>query len=334
MNCELAHERIVLAAYGELSDEHTHELDRHLVGCNECREEREQLLALRTLAAALPVVEPDANLVARSRLRLEEALDALPERRWYERFAQRMVNNFASMQAAPVAAALLLIVGGGAGLIGGYEFAQSRSAHDASSAVAQAAETAPAQVQAPQVQETSFVPSQVTSVSNVTRQPGSDLVEVSYNQVIPHKVQGSIGDPSIRQLLMMASENAASPGVRNNSVGLLAAECRAGNGCDGTGIRDALMVALRYDRNEAVREKALRGLEPYVAEDMRVRDAVLEALLNDSDSRIRTQAINILEPVEADTSVRQVLYSVSNTDQSPQIRNVSRQVLSRVPEIQ
>ena len=52
------------------------------------------------------------------------------------------------------------------------------------------------------------------------------------------------------------------------------------------------MVALRYDKNEGVREKALKGLEPYVAEDMRVRDAVLEALLNDSDPRIRTEAIN------------------------------------------
>jgi hypothetical protein len=38
--------------------------------------------------------------------------------------------------------------------------------------------------------------------------------------------------------------------------------------------------------------------------------------------------------VEADTSVRQVLYSVSNTDSNPQIRNVSRQVLNSVPEIQ
>ena len=56
--------------------------------------------------------------------------------------------------------------------------------------------------------------------------------------------------------------------------------------------------------------------------------------INDSDPVIRTEAINLLEPVEADTSVRQVLYSVSNSDDSPQIRNVSRQVLSRVPEIQ
>jgi hypothetical protein len=133
---------------------------------------------------------------------------------------------------------------------------------------------------------------------------------------------------------MMASEDAASAGVRDDSVGLLAAECRSGHSCNAAGIRDALMVALRYDKNDGVREKALKGLEPYVAEDMRVRDSVLEALLNDSNPRIRTEAINILEPVEADTTVRQVLSTVATSDQSPQIRNVSRQALSRAPEIQ
>jgi hypothetical protein len=94
------------------------------------------------------------------------------------------------------------------------------------------------------------------------------------------------------------------------------------------------MVALRYDRSPKVRQKALEGLEPYVADDVRVRDAVLEAVLNDNDPAIRTAAIGLLEPVDADTSVRQVLYSVSNTDDNPQIRNVSRQVLRRVSEIQ
>jgi hypothetical protein len=94
------------------------------------------------------------------------------------------------------------------------------------------------------------------------------------------------------------------------------------------------MGALRYDKNAGVRQKALEGLEPYVAQDVRVRDAVLEALMNDSDARIRTAAINILLPVEGDTSVRQVLHTVANSDHNPEIRTVSRQALSRVPEIQ
>ncbi len=58
MNCELAHERIVMAAYGELPDDAAHELDRHLVTCIGCQGEREQLRALKLLAEAYPVEEP------------------------------------------------------------------------------------------------------------------------------------------------------------------------------------------------------------------------------------------------------------------------------------
>jgi anti-sigma factor RsiW len=330
MNCELAHERIVTAAYGELPDDLVHELERHVKDCAECRTEREQLLAMKVLADALPVVEPSPNLMARSRLRLDEALDALPPMRWYQWLAQRLLNNVASLQAAPIAVGLLLVAGIGAGSLGGFEYAQNRAAHAAAAASAAPQKTAGSD-------QAAAIPtsvSNVASISSIVRIPGSEMVDVHFNQLVPTHVQGSLDNPAIRQLLMLATENATSPVVRDDSVGLLAAECRAGHSCKATGIRDALMVALRYDKNPGVREKALEGLEPYVAEDMRVRNAVLEALLNDNDPRIRTESINILEPVEADTSVRQVLYSVSTSDDSPQIRNVSRQVLSRVPEIQ
>jgi anti-sigma factor RsiW len=319
-NCELAHERIVTAAYGELPDEQLHELERHVRNCADCRTEREQLLALKVLADAHPVVEPDANLVARSRQRLEEALDALPPKRWYEWLSQRTVNNFAALQAAPIAACLLLIVG--AGVLGGYEVTQSRAAHAA------------AQPQAPVAPPAALQGAEIATISNIARVPNSEMVEVTYNQVVPQRLKGSLDDPAIRQLLMMASQNSESQSVRDDSVGLLVAECRAGHSCQATGVRDALMVLLRYDQDAGVRAKALQGLEPYVAEDVRVRDAVLEALLNDSDPRIRTSAIGILEPVESDTSVRQVLHSVANSDENPHIRTVSRQVLRRVAQFQ
>jgi anti-sigma factor RsiW len=332
MKCELAHERIVTGAYGELPDDQAHELDRHLAECAGCRQEREQLLAMKVLADALPVVEPGPNLVARSRLRLDEALDALPAMHWYERVVQRLMNSVAGLQAAPLAACLLLVAGLGAGGLGGFEFAQNRAAHAAATTPALATAKVPAPAQATAAAQPEIA--NVASISGIVRQPGTEMVEVSYNQLVPRKINGSLDDPEIRQLLMLATENSSSAGVRDDSVGLLAAECRAGHSCQGAGIRDALMVALRYDRSAAVREKALEGLEPYVSQDVRVRNAVLEALLNDSDPRIRTESINLLEPVEADTSVRQVLYSVSTSDDNPQIRNTSRQVLSRVPEIQ
>jgi hypothetical protein len=329
MNCELAHEQIVAAAYGELPDDQVHQLDRHVSACLECQKEREQVLALKVLADVHPVFEPDPNLVARAHLRLDDALDTLPPRSWYERLGQRLVNNFANLQSAPVAAALLLLAGVGAGTMGGFEYAQNRTAHAAT--VAQAATPAGAQ-ELPAADLSQLA--NVAGISGIVRQPNSEIVDVSYNQIVPRQIEGSLDDPGIRQLLMLASEDSASPGVRDDSVGLLAAECRAGHSCQPSGIRDALMYALRYDRSPKVRQKALQGLEPYVAEDVRVRDAVLEAVLNDNDPAIRTDAIGVLEPVDADSSVRQVLYSVSNTDRSPQIRNVSRQVLSRVPQFQ
>jgi len=330
MNCALAHERIVTAAYGELLDDELHELEMHVSACPACQNERGQVMALKVLAAALPVEEPEANLIARARLRLDEALDAIPQRRWYERIAQRMRNSLATLQTAPVAALLVLAIGTGAGGVGGAKWAQMHSSATTSVAI-----SLPQALSPVQSDDSAPAMASVSRISGITRQPNSEIVDVSYNQIVQRHVQGSLDDPRIRQLLMLASGNSTtSAQVRDDSVGLLAAECKAGHSCKPAGIRDALMAALLYDKNAGVREKALQGLEPYVAQDTRVRNALLEALLNDSDPKIRTASINLLEPVEADTSVRQVLYSVSTSDDSPRIRNVSRQILSQVPEIQ
>ncbi|MFZ1083499.1 MAG: HEAT repeat domain-containing protein [Terracidiphilus sp.] len=328
MNCQIAQERIVTAEYGELADAEAREMERHLEGCPECRKEQEQQRALRVLADAYPVTEPDANLIARSRLRLEEALDALPPRRWFELLSQRVLHGFASLQAAPVAAGLLLALGVGAGSLGGFRLAESRAA---TAAPAHTAQTVPSQ---PAALDRIPAATEIASISSIVRRSDSHMVEVSYNQIVPQKTTGSLDDPAIRQLLMLASRNSSPAGVRDDSVGLMADECKAGHGCKTAGIRDALLVALRTDKSDTVREKALEGLKPYVAEDTRVRNAVLKVLLNDYDPKIRTAAISILEPVEGDTSVRQVLHSVADSDRNPYIRTVSRQVLENEPEIQ
>ena len=174
MNCELAHERIVLAAYGELPDDAAHELERHLATCPQCHGEREQLRALKLLADAYTLEEPAANLVARSRLRLEEALDALPPKRWFERLGQRLTNNFASLQSAPLAAGLMLAIGAGAGGLGGYHIAQRHVARDGET-----------EKQARLVPPEAASGVEVANISSIVRQPNSEQVEVRYNQLVP-----------------------------------------------------------------------------------------------------------------------------------------------------
>ena len=71
-----------MAVYGELPDDKAPQLERHLAECEHCRQELEAVKALSSAMSMLPVEDPSANLIARSRLRLEEALDAIPRGSW------------------------------------------------------------------------------------------------------------------------------------------------------------------------------------------------------------------------------------------------------------
>jgi hypothetical protein len=316
MNCELAQQYIVLYAYGELEDEISHELEQHLAGCERCKHEVQVVQTLQQVMSLRQAIEPSPNLLTQSRMRLEETLDTMPAHSALSRLRGLFWGWTAQLRTAPVLAALLLIAGFSGGHLFDHYMASRASAPHNPIVLTNAANGA------------------IANVSGIVQTPNSDLVQVNYNRVIPESIQGSLDDPQIRQLLLLATQNSLSNGVRADSVKLLADECKAGHECDDGSIRKALMVSLRYDHNPNVRMRALDGLQPYIAEDTRVRDAVLEALIHDPDPNIRTEAINLIEPVQADSSVRDVLQTVSTQDANPYIRTVSRQVLQQVSDIQ
>lgn len=284
MNCEMAQERMVLSAYGELAGTPAEELEQHLAGCEACRRAQAGLLQVQQAADTYPVAEPDANLVARARMRLEDTLDALPERGWLARALASARQSFWQWSGAPLAASVMMAVGIAAGAAGGFTFARLGATH-----------AAPAQNTAKETQES----------APQTGNPAK-VVEVAATH--------------------SAVKNAAS--LKQKSTGATATPAVSSS------LEQLLLTSLRTDENPAARERALFGLQRYVAEDVQARNAVLEALLNDPSPRVRTAALNLLQPVEADTTVREVLHTVADSDQNPYIRNVSRQVLSQVPEIQ
>ena len=321
MKCENAQQNIILAQYGELPDELQFPLEQHLGTCEDCRREWNAYLALNEELALTPMMEPSPNLLAASRMRLDEALDSLPPRSISQRFFGNAFRWLGFLQGAPALATLLL----GVGFLGGNFIARYQAAH------------------APQLPRPVILSNAangaIASVSGIVQTPNSELVQVKYNRLVPETVQGSLDDPQIRQLLMLGTKLATNNDVHADSVALLASECRAGHSCDvgddGTNqIRSTLVSSLRTDKNAAVRLKALNGLEPYVAQDEHVRDAVLDALLYDRSAEVRTQAISMLTPVQADSSVRQVLRTVSSQDVNPAIRNASFQVLQGSADIQ
>lgn len=325
MNCDLAQESIVLAVYDELPDDRAHQLEQHLAQCERCRQEMDAVEGLQKAMSVLPAIEPSPSLVARARLRLDEALDAMPHGGFFLRRWQSLRRGFGRLQSAPVMASALLVVGLGVGGWAGYH-------EGAQSAAKQVAATPTAPAPVPVVADLDA--SEIAGVSSITRESNSENVEVRFYRMVPETAFGTLDDPQIRQLLLLGMRNPANPAVHDDSVDLLAQECRSGHKCDGGPIRNALMVALRYDKDAHVRAKALTGLEPYIAIDTRVRDAILEALLKDPDPAVRSQAIALLTPVEADSSVRDVLQTVATRDENPYIRNVSRQYLEQVSQIQ
>lgn len=325
MNCQLAQEHIVLSVYGELPDDRAHLLEQHLAQCESCRQEMEAVSALHKALSAAPVVEPSPSLLARTRVRLDEALDALPQASFFRRLSQRIHRGFGALQGAPVMASVVLLAGGAIGGYGGFRVAQ-HNVH-ASPAVAQNISTA-----VPVLADADSA--QIAGVSSITLEPGSENVEVRFERMTPETAFGTLDDPQIRQLLVLAARNFANPTAHDDSVNLLARECQAGHECSGGPVRNALMVALRYDKDARVRRKALEGLESYISADTKVRDAVLEAVLHDSNADVRAEAIGLLEPVDADSAVREVLQTVANRDQDQHIRTVSRQYLEQVSQIQ
>jgi putative zinc finger protein len=316
MGCELAQQNIALFAYGELPDDQCHALEGHLVTCRRCQEEFAAVQALQQAMALAPTQEPSANLLALARLRLEEALDSMPRSSWLMRVQQSIFRGMSMLGRAPVAASALLVLGVASGGWGGYQAALRSHRLPAELPAAIAG------------------PGTIASVSSITREPNTENVVMHFNRLVPETTQGSLDDPQIRELLLIAAQGHANPGVAQNSLNLLADECLAGHECPDGPVRKALLVALRYDNSGAVRLSALNGLKPYVAEDIRVRDAVLEALMNDEDATVRSRAIELLQPVEADSSVLEVLHTVAYEDDNPHIRTVSREVLDRATEIQ
>jgi hypothetical protein len=320
MKCQSARDCIVLLNYGELPDELAGVLEQHLIGCEDCTEELEAFQRFEERLATTPVLEPTPNLLAQSRMRLDDALDMMPPHGFLTQLRTNFYRWLGNVQSAPALATLLLGMGF---LVGNFTHRYQV-----------------AQTPKPTTVLTVNHPTEgvIANVTGIVQTPNSELVQVNYNKIVPESMEGSLDSPEIRKLLLAGTTAAAAPGVRMNSVSLLTDECKAGHACqptaDGGGIRHALMVSLRYDEDAGVRMKALEGLERYIGQDQHVRDAVLEAVAHDRDAEVRRTAIGLLEPVQSDSSVRQVLRTVATQDANPYIRTASYNALQNAADIQ
>jgi len=313
MKCEWVRENIVLSVYGELADDARHEMEQHVARCADCaaelKAEQEFHALLEQGRAGDPLLgDPSPNLLAASRMRLQEGLETVKQGSFFSRLAFDPANWLLQMKFSPALAAVILIFGFAGGIGSAYKFIPHNQ---------------------PIVQNPPTVPVQtsIATIDSVTQDPGTNQISIKYKSVSEQEKQGPLNDQEIQQLLLFAARNNYNSGVRVDSVDLLAQ--RSGD----LQVREALMYALQNDTNPGVRLKSLDALGNYVKNDTNVRDAVLRALVNDGNSGVRIEALRLIEPVKADGSVRGVLMALAAKDSSQYIKSQARTMLAQLPEI-
>jgi hypothetical protein len=309
MKCEWVRENITLHVYGELADDARHELEQHVARCADCAAELKAEQEFHALLSQERAEEPTPNLLAASRMRLQEALETAEQGRFWHRLAFDPANWLRQVRFSPALASAILIFGFAGGVGTSYKVLGRQPASVTGGATPTPAEAS------------------ITGIRSITQDPGTNQVNIKYDTVSTQETQGSMNDQRIQQLLLFAARNNYNSGVRMDSVDLLTQKP------DVSQVREALVYALRYDTNPGVRLKALDGLGGFVKDDVRVRDVVLEALVNDSNPGVRTEALRLIEPVKADGSVRGVLMTLAAKDQSQYIKSQARTMLAQLPEI-
>ncbi len=307
MNCDWVRENIALYLYEELADDARHELEGHIERCAECAVELNSMRAFQGTMSELPQLEVNPNLLASARIQFSRVLETEPKRRGW-RWTLDPMAMIRQFRFSPALAAVIFMVGFGGGL--GTMYRMNATLHGGALSVEQQQEAS------------------IAGIRNIIQEPGTDRVRIDYERALPETVQGSVNDPQIQALLVMASRSTANSGLRINSVDLLRQKP------DDPAVRESLIYSLRSDSNPGVRLKAEEALAPMVKQDIRVRNAMLESLLNDNNPGVRAGALKALEAVPNDTSVKQALTQLAKEDPNEFVRQESSRVLAQAPDAQ
>jgi hypothetical protein len=317
MKCDWVRQNILFYVYNELEDDARYEVEQHLARCPECATE---LKATRKFHATLSetVEEPTPNLLAASRMRLQEALETTRQGGFWQRIIVEPAVWLRQIRMAPALAAAIFIVGFGGGIGATYNFVAARGGENAvTSSLGSGGATANEPTES----------SAIAGIRSVTQEPGSNKVSIKYDTLSTQEAQGSLNDQRIQQLLLFAARSNYNSGVRLDSVDVLT------QSSNDTHVRAALMYVLQNDSNPGVRLKALDGLSGFVKQDPQVRDEVLRALISDDNPGVRLQALRLVEPMKSDSNVRAVLAKLAQTDQNVSIRTQARAMLAQMPEM-
>jgi hypothetical protein len=270
MDCKDFEEKLDLYLYQELPPSDQQRLEEHASGCEACQERLEQMRRLHALLTSRPATEITPELLVRSRLKLEDALDG--EQLGWRRLLADWFPLLPGAHAPRAAVALvLLVLGFGLGWV-----------------LRRGPTNTPPVDNLPV--KSSFLGSglgQISSISQVLPDPATDQVRITLNAQHHVTLEGSLDDPRIRQILVDAVKSYDNAGIRLDTLNAL------GQKRDDPSIQDALLYALQRDPNPGVRLQAVESARQMTWSD-RVQAALVQAAAGDNNPGVRVAAIDAL----------------------------------------
>ena len=308
MTCKDLEGNILLYLYGELAGEQHAAFEAHLTGCERCRASLAESRRLQQWFGERPVREPSADLVLRSRLALDDALDR-------EQLGWRGVlralswgpTAFPAARAATLTA--LLVFGFGLGWSLRPLSIRTRPA--------------PAGYNAASLGDADWDGLRISGVSRVAdSKPGEARVRLDAERQV--KLEGSLDDPRIQQVLVDTVKSYDNAGIRRDTLDALRGRSEK------PPVRGAMVYAMRHDPNAGVRLAAMEAMQE-AGWDAEVRQVFLDALQRDANPGVRVAAIDMLSQ-HTDEEVLPVLKRLAADDPSAYVRMKCAGMVHRLGE--
>jgi hypothetical protein len=228
MTCREYKHQISLFLYEELPEDQQPGLEAHLQQCESCRHAFEEEKGLHyVLAEDAAAFDIPSDLLVQSRHELGNELDRIERKRSWWRIPTFSVV-FTPMRLLESGALIAM------GLALGVYVSNQRAIVPPVASGPTATESVTANLPAN---------GSVSNVRIVSANPSTGQVELAGEIVQPLRFQGSVGDDTVRQLLVNALSDASNSGSRLRAVEILAERANEDT------IKNALIQALIYDEN-------------------------------------------------------------------------------------
>ena len=166
MKCEWVKENVLLYVYNELADDARYELEQHLARCADCTAELKTTRKFHAMLSELPVEEPSPNLVAASRMRLQEGLETAEQGKFWHRLIFDPAAWLRQIRFAPALAAAIFIVGFAGGIGTTYKVVNGNGA-----SIASGRQSLRSNLPSPAFSPSLRIPDRITSALSTTRFP-------------------------------------------------------------------------------------------------------------------------------------------------------------------